>query len=386
MSRYRHGETTALHLALVTPLALRRIPPFIATFLLSAVALLPILVVGNNVQMAVGIVHWILLVADWFTLGGLSRTRRSFGPTEPPLYAITILRSSLTIIASLLIRRPYFVLPVDCVMQIALLGLSIYTQWVEPIALRVSHLALSSNKLTPGEPPIRVLQLADLHVEHIGLREEKLKILESQLAPDIIVFTGDFINQSYNREPSAVETVRSIISEWHAPYGVYCVSGSPLVETQELVAQFVDGLNIRWLRNEIVDIDVRGQKIRIIGITCTHQSQPDHAVLNEVLSGSSTKEFTVLLYHSPDLAPLISRQGIDLYLCGHTHGGQIRLPIYGALITGAETRKRFDMGRYQVGHTTLYTSRGIGLEGAGAPRARLLCPPEITLWTLTGDC
>jgi predicted MPP superfamily phosphohydrolase len=74
----------------------------------------------------------------------------------------------------------------------------------------------------------------------------------------------------------------------------------------------------------------------------------------------------------------------DLYLCGHTHGGQIRLPLFGALITSSDFWKRYEMGRYEEGHTTLYVSRGLGMEGMGAPRARFLAPPEIVLWTLKG--
>jgi uncharacterized protein len=274
----------------------------------------------------------------------------------------------------------------DGAIQITILALSIYGQWIEPIRLTVSYETLTSKKLSPDDAPIRLLHLADLHVEQIGLREEILQSLIADVAPDIIVFTGDFINLSYNCDPSAVETVRSIISQWHAPYGVFCVSGSPLVETQELVAQFVEGLDIRWLRNEIVEVVVRGQRIRVIGITCTHQVEPDSSMLAEVLSTSSNAaNFSLLVYHSPDLAPIVNTWGINLYLCGHTHGGQIRLPIYGALITSSETGKRFEMGRYELGDMTLYTSRGIGLEGASAPRARLLCPPEINLWTLIGE-
>jgi predicted MPP superfamily phosphohydrolase len=73
----------------------------------------------------------------------------------------------------------------------------------------------------------------------------------------------------------------------------------------------------------------------------------------------------------------------DLYLCGHTHGGQIRLPLFGAVITSSDFWKRYEMGRYEEGNTVLYISRGLGMEGKGAPRARFLAPPEIVLWTLS---
>ena len=91
----------------------------------------------------------------------------------------------------------------------------------------------------------------------------------------------------------------------------------------------------------------------------------------------------ILLYHTPDLAPEASRLGIDLQLSGHTHGGQVRLPFYGALVTGSLYGKRFEAGRYQLERMVLYVSRGLGLEGAGAPRVRFLCPPEMILWEIS---
>jgi hypothetical protein len=92
----------------------------------------------------------------------------------------------------------------------------------------------------------------------------------------------------------------------------------------------------------------------------------------------------ILLYHSPELMPLVQQYPVDLYLCGHTHGGQVRFPFYGALITSSSLGKRYEMGPYVEQGTTLYISRGIGLEGLSAPRIRLLCPPEIILFTLSG--
>ena len=92
----------------------------------------------------------------------------------------------------------------------------------------------------------------------------------------------------------------------------------------------------------------------------------------------------------PDLAPEAAAAGVDLQLSGHTHGGQIRMPVYGALITSSIYGKRFEMGYYPVESSgrerpmTLYVSRGIGLEGGIAPRARFLSPPEIILWSLQG--
>jgi predicted MPP superfamily phosphohydrolase len=94
--------------------------------------------------------------------------------------------------------------------------------------------------------------------------------------------------------------------------------------------------------------------------------------------------YTILLYHTPDLAEAAAAAGVDLYLAGHTHGGQIRLPWYGALTTSSAYGKRFEAGLYQVDLMSLYVSRGIGLEGLRLPRARFLCPPEIIVIDMIG--
>ena len=105
--------------------------------------------------------------------------------------------------------------------------------------------------------------------------------------------------------------------------------------------------------------------------------------IKSLLESDPDRAFTLLLYHSPDLMPEAVELGIDLYLCGHTHGGQIRLPLLGAVLTSSDFWKRYEMGRYEEGKTTLYVSRGLGLEEKGAPHARFLAPPEIILWTLS---
>jgi hypothetical protein len=69
---------------------------------------------------------------------------------------------------------------------------------------------------------------------------------------------------------------------------------------------------------------------------------------------------------------------MDLYLCGHTHGGQVRLPFYGALVTFSRYGKKYEAGEYIVGNTVMYVNRGVGMEN-NAPRIRFLTRPEVAL-------
>jgi predicted MPP superfamily phosphohydrolase len=102
------------------------------------------------------------------------------------------------------------------------------------------------------------------------------------------------------------------------------------------------------------------------------------------VAGIPEDAFTLLLYHSPDLIVEAAKHHIDLYLGGHTHGGQLRLPFYGAITTGSAYGKAFEAGLYEYGDTRMYISRGIGFEGGSMPRARFLCRPEIVHLAIGG--
>jgi hypothetical protein len=115
---------------------------------------------------------------------------------------------------------------------------------------------------------------------------------------------------------------------------------------------------------------------------CTHHLPTDRARLDQLHAAAPNNAPQILLYHSPELMPEASERAIDLYLCGHTHGGQVRLPGIGALLTSSQLGRRYVMGLYREGRTHLYVSRGLGLEGLSAPRVRFLSPPEMTLVTI----
>jgi predicted MPP superfamily phosphohydrolase len=269
--------------------------------------------------------------------------------------------------------------------------LVIYGFWIEPHRLRLTRQDLSSPKLRPG-PPLRVLHLGDLHAE-IGVtrRERELMALVRETKPDLILFSGDFLNLSYLHDPRAWEAARTVLRELQAPLGVFAVSGSPAVDLPEVVPLVLEGLpHVRWLQDEVVALAHAGQRLDLVGLTCTHKPFVDGPKLAQVLAGArgaspnGTQPFTILLYHTPDLAPEAAEAGVDLQLSGHTHGGQVRLPFYGALFAGSLYGKRYEVGRLSEGAMTLYVTRGIGMEGKGAPRVRFLSAPEVTLWELCG--
>jgi predicted MPP superfamily phosphohydrolase len=337
-----------------------------------------------DIGLAVGVAFLTLSVIDWVALSQLPRRRRSFGPVSPTLLVLVPLRAAITGVPVLLPLSPLWTATLVEISNFVLTGYVLDSLWGEPFRLTLTTLTLKSPKLE-GAPPLRVLHLSDFHVERLTRREEKVLKWINELRPDLIVYTGDLLNFSYLDDERARADCVQLLSQIHAPLGVYTVPGTPLIDTAAVQAAIYPHTpHIRLLKNEAVEIEGYPQ-VQLIGLTCTHDPILDVPKLDRACAAVPPEKYTLLLYHSPDLMPEARRAGIDLYLCGHTHGGQIRLPLWGAVVTSSKYGKRYEMGRFQEGNTTLYVSRGIGLEGKGAPRMRFLCPPEIEMFELRGE-
>lgn len=329
----------------------------------------------------VGVGFGLFMVGDWVMLSTLPRFGRSYGPPQLPWLSLTILR---LVLASVLWLGPRsWALPVGGLAQLGLWLVAAYACWVEPSRLGVTQITLRFPRLN-GSPPLRLLHLSDLHVERFTARERRLLSLVKELAPDVIVVTGDYLNISFTHDGTVQQQARHVLRELRAPGGVYAITGSPAVDPPEVVARLLDGLDVAWLRDRVATLTWHGRRLQIVGVECSYDVEADAHKLHGLLDGSARDAFTLLLYHTPDVMPAAVEAGVDLYLAGHTHGGQLRLPFFGALVTASIHGKRYEMGMYRERDTVLYVSRGIGLEGEGAPRARFLCPPEITLFTLVG--
>jgi predicted MPP superfamily phosphohydrolase len=256
----------------------------------------------------------------------------------------------------------------------------------EPQLVQTTELSLSFDSLAPDAPSVRVVHLTDVHIERYSYREAATVRRVNALQPDIIVLTGDYLNLSRLHDPTSAAHLRRFVSQLKAPYGIYAVRGT-VEPSLKSMAWLVQGTDVTWLEQEIETIDVRGQKVSLVGVACSHDLELDTARLDQALNGlpqAAEEAFTLLLYHSPDLILEAADRKIDLYLSGHTHGGQIRLPFLGPIVTGSMYGHRYVAGLFQEGGTQLYNSRGLGLEGSAMPRARFLCPPEIVTIELQG--
>ncbi|MFA9401865.1 MAG: metallophosphoesterase [Anaerolineales bacterium] len=312
-------------------------------------------------------------LTDWMLMALLPLARISYGPAKPPTLMLA------------LFRLPFALLPLPWVILAQVSGtiLVIYGFWIEPQRLNITYHRLTSPKLS-SEQSIRLVHFGDLHLERVTRRDENLVQTIMELVPDIILFSGDLLSYSNVDDQTSWDEVREIFKKLHAPHGVFAVRGTPLIDRQENVRAIFEDVSVHLLENKKRLLNFDGTTLQIAGISCSHKPYIDGPKIPAII-GEDNYAFTILLYHSPDLAPISADEGVDLQLSGHTHGGQVRLPLYGALYTSSLYGKRFESGRYQLGSMTLYVTRGLGMEGKAAPRVRFLCPPEITVWDISGS-
>ena len=329
---------------------------------------------------------------DGISLLGLPRLGISFGGIRIPFFSLLLLRGAifflwLILIGGIFISRSLqhgqvvsrsntiFQFPIWLLLGINLLflGLEIYSFYIEPSRLTVSRITMDVPGLSQS---VRIVQLSDIHVERTSRRELALPGLVDSLKPDLIVMTGDYLNESYRKDQVAQEDLRDLIIQLHAPLGIYAVNGN--VETRTNMHNLFTGLDVHLLDNEVIRIPQLGEHFALVGLDYSVWYD-DEVILTDLMSQVKPDDFTLLLYHTPDLAYEARDLGIDLYLTGHTHGGQFRLPFYGALITDTRYRKVFEMGLYHLDNTIMYVSRGLGMAGGMAPRVRFLSPPEVVV-------
>ena len=249
----------------------------------------------------------------------------------------------------------------------------------EPYRLEVTRTRIVSPKLRGAGRPIRLVHISDMHSDPKIRNEVKLPGVIASCSPDLIVYTGDSINS-----PEGLPNFRRCLTQIAEIAPTYVSRGNwdtyfgPIDYFGDTGATELNAANRR--------IEVAGTHIWVagVGVLDNWRSHPADEVLDRTLAGIPEEDFKIFMYHYPDLIYSMAGRKVDLYCAGHTHGGQVALPFYGALVTSSEFGKKFEAGLYPIPEhqaqpqTHLYVNRGIGMEGR-APRVRFWCRPEVSL-------
>lgn len=250
------------------------------------------------------------------------------------------------------------------------LSVGYYAFNIEPNKLTVHDYKLTKDV---EEIQIKLIQLSDIHLSEYITLDDLQKIVDrvNEYDPDIVVFTGDLIDRAntYAQLDGIAPILKQLEGQKYAIYGNHDVGGGAIHYYETIMMDS----EITLLKNQYDVIDFEGKSVTISGYDDVLLGHPDFSLVTPI------SDYHIALLHEPDLATELDRTDIDLILSGHSHGGQIALPFYGALIKPAFAQK-YTAGFYDLDHSLLYVNTGIGTTRI---HARLFAEPMIAYFEIS---
>ena len=239
--------------------------------------------------------------------------------------------------------------------------------------LVVTNYTYTSSKIPESFDGYRILQISDFHCQDFGAQESDLIKAIRDANPDIIVFTGDSIDDEHS-----IDNYAHLLEGIHDLAPLYYINGNheydklaPLAESLTLHEKY----GVVDLNDASVILTRENDSILLSGLDFRKTMQN----LRNDITYANTSYFNILLYHGTDKFDGIAPYNYDLVLSGHTHGGIVCLPFIGGIITNQkELFPKYDSGIFTVGHSTMISSRGLG--DAAVPRFHN--PREVVCITL----
>ena len=224
--------------------------------------------------------------------------------------------------------------------------------------------------------PLRIVVIGDIHFDPLFEESYIAGVIDrvNKLRPDLLLYTGDFISRHADR----VNALSDILAFAMPRLGAFTVPGNHEHWTgiKIILRSLQDRAGIRVLQNETIPLPgADGANFWLTGIDSFWAGTPDFTTFQRAPADARH----IVLVHEPDSFLVMNQPGIRLQISGHTHGGQVRLPLVGAIIL-PKWGHRFETGLHERDGRYLYVNRGIGTL---VPHIRVNCRPEITVLELT---
>ena len=259
---------------------------------------------------------------------------------------------------------------------ILILGLLfIYSYYVEPYKLIVKEYKIESESLPSSFEGLKIVHFSDVHYGG-NIDDEYLdKIIDliNEQKPDIVVFTGDFFDKRVKLDDKKVEYVKSELNKIESSLNNYAVNGNHDIKFLETFNNIFSD-NFIVLNNEEKLLYYKDNTpISIIGLTDMSETKVDYSPFE-----NESNYYRIVLAHEPDEYDKIKDYKFNILLSGHSHNGQIRIPLLGAVYTPTGAKKYYDNYYNLEGHE-IYISNGIG---TSLIDLRLNNTPSINLYRL----
>jgi predicted MPP superfamily phosphohydrolase len=264
--------------------------------------------------------------------------------------------------------------------------LALWALWVEPSSITVRRVKLEIPKWHVEHADMKIAVLTDLHVgaPHMGL-EQLRRVVErtNAEAPELVLITGDFVIGGENHEGGVVggtfvepEPIAAELKNLRAPLGVFAVLGNhDWWYDGERVMSALKSVGIVVLENRAVRIERGGRSFWLAGVADLWTRTPD---IKGTLGQVEGDDPVLLITHNPDIFPEVPPR-VSLTIAGHTHGGQVNLPLIGRPVVPSKFGQRYAMGHIVEQGRHLFVSGGIG---TSIVPIRFRVPPEIVILNL----
>ena len=253
-----------------------------------------------------------------------------------------------------------------------------YAHDVEPENLEIVPIELYLPRLDTAFDGYRLVQISDIHMG-TGITPERLKhivqVVNAQ-NPDSVALTGDYVTHG-DIKPLLPGLVSAFSQLTPKDIAVATLGNHDHWTDPAALHGMIRDSGLTDLNNHVYSIRRGDAVLHLAGVDDYWERQDR---LDEVLAQLAGNACAILLAHEPDYADISGPTGrFDLQISGHSHGGQVRLPIINRPITVPRYSTHYPVGQYQVGSMIQYTNRGVGTI---APAVRFNCRPEITVFTL----
>jgi predicted MPP superfamily phosphohydrolase len=235
----------------------------------------------------------------------------------------------------------------------------------------ITRLQLDCPDLPERISRFRILQLSDLHIDSVPGLADVVARTVSRINADLCVLTGDYRFLAEGPCDDAIAGMKQVFRAIRSGHQPLAILGNH--DPCEM-APALEQMGARVLLNDAAEIRLRGSSLWFLGVDDSYDYRCDD--LDAALSKVPLGAFQILLAHTPDLYAEAAAADVKLYLCGHTHAGQIRLPRIGSLIQNSDAPRGYTHGSWKHGEMDGYTSAGIG---CSMLPVRFGCPPEIVV-------
>jgi uncharacterized protein len=267
---------------------------------------------------------------------------------------------------------------------ILLLGLLIfYGFFIEPGRLVVRHQTIEIDNWPSELKGLKVAVLSDIHVDNWFVDDKKVRSIvqrTNELQPELIVILGDYMSgNGIVRREVAPEVFAPILKDLRAPLGVYSVLGNhDWWYDGKHLRQELERNGIKVLENEVMQLNARNRSLWVVGLSDLW-TRPQR--ITETIEQIPQGEPIIALAHNPDIFPNLP-QHVPLLVAGHTHGGQVRFPLIGAVVQSTRHGERYERGYLFESNHHLFVTTGIG---TSIMPVRFGVTPEIVLLTLNSQ-